>query len=83
MILSVTKGCPIPPDDGPFLVKITEWAIQSNVKLQTMSQTMSQADFCGVNTRSSDLVQVLKKQQKPGKNDQVRWRTKIAYGVLK
>ena len=64
MILSVTKGCPIPPDDGPLLVKITEWAIQSNVKLQTMSQTMSQADFCGVNTRSSDLVQVLGKEKK-------------------
>ena len=65
-------------DDG---AKITEWAIQSNAKLQTMSQTMSQADFCGVNTRSSDLVQVLKKK-KPGKNDQVRGRTKIANGVL-
>ena len=64
MILSVAKGCPIPPDDGPFLVKITEWAIQSNVKLQTMSQTMSQADFCGVNTSSSDLVQVLEKKKK-------------------
>ena len=82
MILSVAKGCPIPPDDGPLLVKITEWAIQSNVKLQTMSQTMSQADFCGVNTRSSDMVQVLGGGNL-GKNDQVRWRTKIAYGVLK
>ena len=24
-----------------------------------------------------------KKKKKPGKNDLVRWRTKIAYGVLK
>ena len=60
---SVTKGCPIPPDDGPFLAESTELAIKTNVKLQTMSQTMSQADFCGVNTRSSDLVQVLKKKK--------------------
>ena len=49
-------GCPMPPGDGPFLAESTELAIKTIVKLQTMSQTISQADFCGVNTRISEQV---------------------------
>ena len=54
----------MPPGDGPFLAESTELAIKTIAKLQTMSQTMSQADFCGVNTRiSAEQVTKSKKKQ--------------------
>ena len=46
----------------PGRVEAACWAANSHLREQEY-QTMSQADFCGVNTRSSDLVQVLKKKK--------------------
>ena len=77
------KGCPIPPHDGPFLAESTELAVKSHVVLQTMSQTMSQADFCGVNTRSSDVVHFWPKK----KLDKTTWSDgvsnyRLAYQII-
>ena len=75
-------GCPIPPGDGPFLAESTELAIKTIATLQTMSQTMSQADFCGVNTRISEQVHFWGGvDAKPGTNDLFWWRIKLSDGV--